>query len=96
MYTQRSAAKYVQPSATIAMRRSSAHFIAMAEMVVHSAQLLKLLQRYLVLSISNETKDQLHPSQVKMNNAVEQIHKEMFASVLISHRPRIVQMRAAI
>jgi len=40
----------------------------MAEMVVHSAQILELPQRHLVLSISNETQ-QLHPSQVIMKNA---------------------------
>jgi len=48
------ATKYVQRSATASKRKSSAHFIAMAEMVVHSAQILELLPRHLVVSISNE------------------------------------------
>ena len=33
---------YVRRSATVSKRKSSAHFIAMAEMVVHSAQILEL------------------------------------------------------
>jgi len=86
---------YVQCSITVSKRKSNAHFIAMAEMVVDSAQILELLQRHLVLSISNETQEQLHPSQVTMKNAVEQIHKEMLASILIPHPRRILPMRAA-
>jgi len=52
---------------------------------VHSVQILELLQRYSVLSISNETEVQFHLSQATMNNAVKQIHKEMHVSVLIPH-----------
>jgi hypothetical protein len=68
----------------------------MAEKVVPSAPILELLQRHLVISISNETQEQLHPSQVAMENAIEQIHRKMLASVLIPHRRRILPMRAAI
>jgi len=62
-------------------RVTGAHFIAMAKMVMHSAQIPELLQRYLVLIFWNQTQEQLYPSQVTIKNAVEQIYKEMFASV---------------
>jgi hypothetical protein len=87
---------YVQRSATVSKRKSSAHFTAMAEMVVPSAPILELLQRHLVISISNETLEQLHPSQVAMKNAIEQIYMKILASVLIPHRRRILPTRAAI
>jgi hypothetical protein len=64
----------------------------MAEMVVHSAQTLELLPRHLVVSIWNETQEQLHPSQVTMKNAVEQIHEKILASVPIPHLQRILLM----
>jgi hypothetical protein len=38
-----SAAAYVQRSATVSTRKSSAQFMAMAQMVVHSAQILGFL-----------------------------------------------------
>jgi len=38
-----SAAAYVQRSATVSTRQSSAQFMAMAQMVVHSAQILGFL-----------------------------------------------------
>jgi len=41
--------------------------------------------RHQVLSISNETQDQLHRSQVTIYNAVEPIQKEMLAWILIPH-----------
>jgi hypothetical protein len=77
------------------MRNLSAYFNAMADMVVHRAQILELLRRALVLSISNEVLEKLHPSQVTMKNAIEQIRKKMLASVLIPHRRRTLPMRAA-
>ncbi|KAF8538645.1 hypothetical protein BDD12DRAFT_884608 [Trichophaea hybrida] len=54
----------------------------MAEMVVRSTQILELLQHYLVLSILNETQDQLDLSQAIIKNGVEQIQNEMLALVL--------------
>jgi hypothetical protein len=66
----------------------------MAEMVVHSVQILELRQCHLVLPISNETQ-QLH-LQVTRKNAVQKIYMEMLASVLIPHLRRILPMRAAI
>jgi len=68
----------------------------MAEMVVPSAPILELLQRHLVLSIPNETQEQLHRSQVAMKSAIEQTHGKMLASVHIPHRRRILPMIAAI
>jgi hypothetical protein len=64
----------------------------MAEMVVRSTQILELLQHHLVLSILNETQDQLHLSQAIIKNAVEQIHNEMLALVLIPYPRRILPM----
>jgi hypothetical protein len=61
-------------------------------MVVHNAQILEFLQHHLVRSISNETQAQLHPSQVTMKNAVEQIHEKILASVPIPHLQRILLM----
>jgi len=55
-------AEFYQRSATVTKRKSSAHAIAMAEMVVHSAQIQDLLLCHLILSISNQTQDQLHTS----------------------------------
>jgi len=46
--------------ASVSKQKPSTHFIAMGEMVGRSAQILDLLLRHQVLSISNETQDQLH------------------------------------
>jgi len=81
-----SAIVYAQRSATVSKRKSSAHLIAMAEMVVHSAQILELPKRHLILSISNQTQEQFHTSQVTMQNAVEEINKEVLANVLTDPR----------
>jgi len=50
--------------ASVSMQKPSAHFIAMAEMVVRSVSIWDLLLRHQVLSISIKTQDQLHGSQV--------------------------------
>jgi hypothetical protein len=68
----------------------------MAEMVVHSVYILELLLRHQVLSISNEIQDQFYLSQVPIKTAVERIHKEMLARILIPHLRRILPMRAVI
>jgi len=50
--------------ANVSKQKPSAHFIAMAKMVVHSAYIVNLLLCHQVLSTSNETEDHLHRSQV--------------------------------
>jgi len=58
----------------------------MAEMVVHSAYVLDLPLCHQVLSISNETQDELHLRQVTIQNGVEPIQKEMPAGILRMRR----------
>jgi tRNA G37 N-methylase Trm5 len=68
----------------------------MAELVVHTAQIEEIRQRHLVLSSSNETQHQPHPSQVTIKNASEQIHRELLALELIPHLWTILPIRAVI
>ena len=82
--------------ARVSKQKPSAHFIAMAEMVVHSVYILELLLRRQVLSISNEIQPQLYLSQVPIKTAVERIHKEMLAWILASHLRRILPIIAVI
>jgi len=50
--------------ASVSMQKPSAHFIAMAEMVVRSESIRDRLLRHQVLSIWIKSQDQLHGSQV--------------------------------
>jgi hypothetical protein len=103
-YVQRSAIEYIQGIkaaallfvASVSKQKPSAHFIAMAEMVVHSVYILELLLRHQVLSISNEIQDQFYLSQVPIKTTVERIHKEMLARILIPHLRRTLPMIAVI
>jgi hypothetical protein len=81
---------------SVSKERLRVHFIAMAEMVVNTAQIQEIRQRHPVLSSSNETQDQPHLSQVTIKSASEQIHREMLALELIPHLWTILQMRAVI
>lgn len=71
----------------------SVHFIAMAEIVVHTAQIQEILQCHLVLSSINKTQNQPHLSHVTIKNASEQIHKDMVALELLPHLWAILPMR---
>jgi hypothetical protein len=76
----------------------------MVEMVVLRAKILDLRLRHQVLSISNAIQDHLDQSKVTIKNAVERMHKEVLAwmliphlwRILIPHPRRILPMRAVI
>ncbi|KAF8526170.1 hypothetical protein BDD12DRAFT_904282 [Trichophaea hybrida] len=78
-YVQRSAPEYIQGSAAEYAQHSTTEYVQRSAIVI---QILELLQHHLVLSILNETQDQLHLSQAIIKNAVEQIQNEMLAVVL--------------
>jgi hypothetical protein len=76
--------------ASVAKDKPCAHFIAMAERVVHSASIPHHLLPHQVLSFLNKTQHQWHHAEVTINNAIERIQQQMLAWIQFPHQQRIL------